>query len=142
MKHLSLILSFLTLTLSASATVYIGSITHEYGYGEEYHDCAYDVPATVPTKTVYLWGKVRVVKDYKDADLSVYVTQDPMQYDMYVQWVESNPDECGLWQRVDSGEEFTIQFVPSPDEADLVIYYDDPRKHYNNNATSYSPFLK
>ena len=141
MKPITLILPLLVLTLSASATIYVGQVTHHKGFGEEYHECAYDLPGTVPTKTVYLWGKVRVVKDYKDADLSVYVTQDPIQYDMYVQWVDSNPDECGLWQRVDKGEEFTIQFVQSPSEADLVIYYDDPRKHYNDNGIKYTPFF-
>lgn len=141
MKPITLILPLLALTLSASATIYVGSATHEDGYGKEYHDCAYDVPATVPTKTVYLWGKVRVVNDYKDANLAVYVSQDSTIFDMYVLWVDSNPDECGLWQRVDKGEEFTIQFVQSPSEADLVIYYDDPRKHYNDNGIKYTPFF-
>lgn len=142
MKPLSLIFSFLALTLSASATVYVGSVTHSEGYGKEYHDCAYDVPATVPTKTIYLYGRVKVVSDYAEADMAVYVTTDPMLYDMYVQWVDTNPDECGLWQRVDTNEEFTIMFVDSYKEADLVIYYDDPRKHYNDNGIRYSPFLK
>ena len=142
MKRAFLILSFFAFIATTSATVYVGSVTHSEGYGKEYHDCAYDIPSTVPAKTIYLYGRIRVVFDYSEADMAVYVTTDPMLYDMYVQWVDKNPDECGLWQRVETNEDFTIIFVDSYKEADLVIYYDDPRKHYNDNGIRYSPFLK
>ena len=140
MKH---ILSILLLLLANAlyATIYVGHVTHEEGYGKEYHDCAYDVPSTYPTKTVYLYGKVKVVTQREKADLAVYVTSDDQQYDMCVQWVQKNPDECGLWQQVDKGEDFSIMFVESYKDADLVIFYDDPRKHYNYNGHTYYPFM-
>lgn len=141
MKRLCTYLLTALLSLSASATIYVGHITHEQGYGKEYHECAYDVPRTVPTKTVYLFGKVRIVKQRSEADLAVYVSSDPIQSDMYVQWVKTNPNECGLWQAVEKDEDFTIYFVNSYKEADLVIYYDDPRQHYNYNGSTYYPFL-
>ncbi|MCQ2077905.1 MAG: hypothetical protein MJZ20_12915, partial [Bacteroidaceae bacterium] len=77
MKRLCTYLLTALLSLSASATIYVGHITHEQGYGKEYHECAYDVPGTVPTKTVYLFGKVRIVKQREKADLAVYVSSDP-----------------------------------------------------------------
>lgn len=140
MKNILSIL-FLFLANTIYATIYVGHVTHEEGYGKEYHECAYDVPGTVPTKTVYLFGKVRIVKQREKADLAVYVTTDEQQYDMCVQWVKTNPNECGLWQAVEKDEDFTICFVNSYKDADLVIYYDDPRQHYNYNGSTYYPFL-
>ena len=142
MRKFIVFLTILFSSLPLSAIVYVGKCTHEDGYGKEYHDCCYDNPATYPVQTIYLYGKVKVVTKRIQADLAVYVTDSEYQYDMCVKWVEKGADECGLWQRVESGEDFSIIFVKSCEDADLIIRYEDPRGHYNYNGIFYYPFLK
>lgn len=54
-----------------------------------------------------LYGKVKVV-DYK-ADFNIKIV-DFGQY-LDVQRVDNKADECGEWQFVDFGEDFTVRFV-------------------------------
>lgn len=121
--------------LSSSAVVYVSDATGPRTLGDEYHDCAYDVPGTVPTQTIFLWGGVRVVQNAKDADLLVYVSQDGF-CDLRVSLVTHKPSCCGEWRIVEGKADFTIMYVDSPKKADLIISYGDPCTEYK----SHDPF--
>ena len=121
--------------LSTSAVVYVSDATGPRTLGDEYHDCAYDVPSTVPTQTIFLWGDVKVVHNAKDADLLVYVSQDGF-CDLRVKLVTHKPSCCGEWRIVEDKAEFTIMYVDSPKKADLIISYGDPCTEYK----SHDPF--
>lgn len=132
MRRFAVILLFCLSARSASAVIYVSNATGPRTLGEEYHDCAYDVPGTVPTQTIYLWGDVKVVQSAKDADLLVYVSKDGF-CDLRVKLVTHKPSCCGEWRIVDSKAEFTIMYVDSPKKADLIISYGDPCSEYNGH---------
>lgn len=73
------------------------------------------------TSEFSLYGKVRFVT--KDADLVVYVAKPGDDSDIIVEWVDKQTYVCGEWQLVESGENFTVQVVNNPDDADMVIEY-------------------
>ena len=58
-------------------------------------------------KNIELKGRVKIVDNF--ADFKVKVVNSFA--DLKVKKVKSFPNNCGEWQFVDSGEDFTVQFV-------------------------------
>lgn len=58
-------------------------------------------------KGIPLHGQVRVVEAQATFDVRVVESQ----ADLDVRLVDSFPDECGEWQFVENGEDFTVRFV-------------------------------
>ncbi len=99
---------------------------------EHCHGCYFDRDYGFYTKIFRLYGKVRVVNTNECPDLRVFLTHvEAGEYiDMKIKWVTHNPLYCGEWQRVDSGEDFTVAFVNDPSEADFNVIYGEPREEY------------
>lgn len=97
--------------------------------------CKFTIDEGFVSRTIDLWGNVRVTTDRRDADILVYVTDGGA--DLVVTWVEGKAYGCGQWHRVDKGEHFSICFVNSRCEATLVITYGDAIKLYDGNAVPF-----
>ena len=68
-------------------------------------------------KNIELKGRVKVVTSGADFRIKVVETQP----DLRVKKIDRSPIECGEWQFVSSGEDFTVEFVES--FADFTIKY-------------------
>ena len=68
-------------------------------------------------KNIELKGRVKIVNNF--ADFKVKTVNSFA--DLRVKKIKSLPNECGEWQFVDLGEDFTIQFVES--FPDFTIMY-------------------
>jgi hypothetical protein len=81
------------------------------------------------TRTIPLYGKVRIVTDPDECeDLSVRIA--PKWGRMNVKVVESGADECGEWQWVTSGEDFTVRFVEELDDFSITFTNDRGSTYY------------
>jgi hypothetical protein len=76
----------------------------------DFEKCTVTFDLGTYTRTIPLYGKVRIVTDPKECeDLSVRIA--PKWGKIAVKIVETRPLECGEWQFVTSGEDFTVRFV-------------------------------
>ncbi|MBQ7530166.1 MAG: hypothetical protein IJT12_00480 [Paludibacteraceae bacterium] len=115
---------------AADALVYTFPRRIEYGkYGPQQGSCGFVVNYGCEDHWVELWGKVKVVDG--PADVQVYLDS-KCEYgaELVVKWVKGQPACCGEWQRVTSGEDFTVTFVDDWMSADLIIQYGEPQQYY------------
>jgi len=84
---------------------------------------------------VNLSGKVRIVGENEMADVYVRVWHSGDHVpsgtpEMTVKIVDKDPDWCGEFQLVKSGEDYTVKLVEDGNCADIVVVLGEPRKSY------------
>lgn len=98
--------------------------------------CAYTWEYGMMTRTENLFGPVRIVTNPNEtADLDIFIAPKGDWSDFDVQFVKEKPKHwsCGVWQIVDTGEDFSIKFVDSRWKANFSISILDKTPIYHGD---------
>jgi hypothetical protein len=95
-------------------------------------DCNITMEYGFMTKTVSLWGNVKVVTNPRDADFRVKIEKSCGAAAVYVVKVTDEPSQCGEWRFVDSKKDalFTICFVKESEHFSICFTSTFPGSRY------------
>jgi hypothetical protein len=95
-------------------------------------DCNITMEYGMMTRTLSLWGNVKVVTKPMDADFNVKIEKSCGAADLYVVKVTSKATECGEWRFVNSEKEadFTVCFVNDGADFSICFTPSDPGCRY------------